>query len=116
MKRPCTCVTIAGVLARQVTSQLPAETPISGTLTGQSPAAAALAGGRRSFGAHAGRPGGGTPAGLAAGGPDGMWVPKFEETEDEALAAAPAPLLQLLPAAAPLSPHFADAVAALPIR
>lgn len=113
---PCTCVAIGGVLARLLTSQAPADSLSAGTVAVPTHAAGALASGRRALDARASRQGGGTPAGLAAGGPDPMWVPLYEETEVEALAAAAAPLIQLPPAAAPLPPHFDETVAALPIR
>lgn len=112
MAPPCDCMAIGGVLARLLTSQLPAGTQTAGTVAAQTRAAAALASGRRAVDARASRQGGGS----AAGGPDPTWVPIYEETMEEALAAAVAPLLQLPPAAASLPPHFIESVAALLIR
>ena len=116
MAPSCDCVAIGGVLARLLTLQLPAGVRAAGADAAQINAAAALASDRRTENARASRHGGHTPAGLAAGGPDPTWVPLFEETEEDALAAAAAPLIQLPPAAAPLPPHFGESVAALPIR
>ena len=116
MAPSCDCVAIGGVLARLLTSQLPTDTQTAGAVAAQTRAEAALASGRRAVTSRASRQGGRTPAGLAAGGPDPTWVPLFEETEEEALAAAVAPLIQLPPPPAPLPPHFGESVAALPIR
>ena len=116
MAPPCPCVAIGGVLARLLTSQLPAGTQTAGAVAAQTHRAAALASDRGALDVRASRQGGRNPAGIAAAGPDPTWVPLFEETDEEALAAAVAPLIQLPPPAAPLPLHFCEPVAALPIR